>query len=267
MTGLIQTRPDHGAMHTGKFAACVRVSTDKQDNENQRAAIKAYLNGGDYTIEWFEDECSAGTPWHHREGLQDCINYARKHGATMVVYSVSRLSRKTWEGLRFLDQQVSTGKVQFVAVDNPLLDQTRRLDCWPLLLTWNALTLRRGPRCHWPASKAEIAETGSYVTKAGRTISKLGSRDTTEASLAGNAANARKALVYATQLENLFKAFVKQGMSYREMASELNKIGIDTPRKAADPDMLENPQWHASSTRNYVKRLIKAGSIVPTSNS
>ena len=76
-----------------------------------------------------------------------------------------------------------------------------------------------------------------------------------------------KALVYATQLENLFKAFVKQGMSYREMASELNKIGIDTPRKAADPDMLENPIWHASSTSNYVKRLIKAGSIVPTSNS
>jgi len=109
--------------------------------------------------------------------------------------------------------------------------------------------------------QAEIAETGSYVTKAGRTISKLGSRDTSEASLAGNAANARKALVYATQLENLFAAFVKQGMSYREMASELNKIGIDTPRKAADPDMLENPQWHASSTRNYVKRLIKAGVI------
>jgi len=50
-------------------------------------------------------------------------------------------------------------------------------------------------------------------------------------------------------------------MSYREMASELNKIGILTPRKAADPDMLENPIWHASSTRNYVKRLIKAGVI------
>ena len=47
MTGLIQTRPDHGAMHTGKFAAYVRVSTKVQDNENQRAAIKAYLNGGD----------------------------------------------------------------------------------------------------------------------------------------------------------------------------------------------------------------------------
>ena len=45
MTGLIQTRPDHGAMHTGKFAAYVRVSTKVQDNENQRAAIKAYLNG------------------------------------------------------------------------------------------------------------------------------------------------------------------------------------------------------------------------------
>jgi DNA invertase Pin-like site-specific DNA recombinase len=264
MTGLIQTRPDHGAMHTGKFAAYVRVSTDKQDNENQRAAIKAYLNGGDYTIEWFEDECSAGTPWHNRKGLQDCINYARKHGATMVVYSVSRLSRKTWEGLRFLDQQVSTGKVQFVAVDNPLLDH-KTVGLLAAVADMERTDIKARTKMSLARIQAEIAEKGSYVTKAGRTISKLGATDTTQASLAGNAANARKALVYATQLENLFKAFVKQGMSFREMASELNKIGILTPRKAADPDMLENPIWHASSTRNYVKRLIKAGAITPAS--
>ena len=260
MTGLIQTRSDHGAMHTGNFAAYVRVSTDKQDNENQRAAIKAYLNGGDYTIEWFEDECSAGTPWHNRKGLQDCINYARKHGATMVVYSVSRLSRKTWEGLRFLDQQVSTGKVQFVAVDNPLLDH-KTVGLLAAVADMERTDIKARTKMSLARIQAEIAEKGSYVTKAGRTISKLGSSDTTEASLAGNAANAKKALVYATQLENLFIAFVKQDMSYREMASELNKIGILTPRKAADPDMLENPIWHASSTRNYVKRLIKAGVI------
>ena len=260
MTGLIQTRPDHGAMHTGKFAAYVRVSTDKQDNENQRAAIKAYLNGGDFTVEWFEDECSAGTPWHNRKGLQDCINYARKHGATMVVYSVSRLSRKTWEGLRFLDQQVSTGKVQFVAVDNPLLDH-KTVGLLAAVADMERTDIKARTKMSLARIQAEIAEKGSYVTKAGRTISKLGATDTTEASLAGNAANAKKALVYATQLENLFIAFVKQDMSYREMAAELNKIGILTPRKAADPDMLENPIWHASSTRNYVKRLIKAGVI------
>lgn len=260
MTGLIQTRPDHGAMHTGKFAAYVRVSTDKQDNENQRAAIKAYLNGGDFTVEWFEDECSAGTPWHNRKGLQDCINYARKSGATMVVYSVSRLSRKTWEGLRFLDQQVSTGKVQFVAVDNPLLDH-KTVGLLAAVADMERTDIKARTKMSLARIQAEIAEKGSYVTKAGRTISKLGATDTTQASLAGNAANAKKALIYATQLENLFIAFVKQDMSYREMASELNKIGILTPRKAADPDMLENPIWHASSTRNYVKRLIKAGVI------
>ena len=42
------TRSDHGAAHSGKFAAYVRVSTDKQDVVNQEHAIKAYLNGGDY---------------------------------------------------------------------------------------------------------------------------------------------------------------------------------------------------------------------------
>ncbi len=260
MTGLIQTRPDHGAMHTGKFAAYVRVSTKVQDNENQRAAIKAYLNGGDYTVEWFEDECSAGTPWDMRKGLQDCINYARKSGATMVVYSVSRLSRTTWEGLRFLDKQVATGKINFVAVDNPLLDH-KTVGLLAAVADMERTEIKARTKMSLDRIQAEIAEKGSYVTKSGRTINKLGSSDTTEASLAGNAANARKALVYATQLENLFKAFVKQGMSYREMASELNKIGILTPRKAADPDLLEDFKWHASSTRNYVKRLIKAGVI------
>ena len=264
MTGLIETRPDHGAMHTGKFAAYVRVSTDKQDNENQRAAIKAYLN--DYTVEWFEDECSSGTPWDMRHGLKDCMAYAEKQGATMVVYSLSRLARKDWEVLRFLDKSVSTGNIKFVVLDNPSLDETS-LKFRIMFADQERKVIQQRTKMSLARIQAEIAEKGSYVTKAGRTISKLGSTDTTEASVAGNAANAKKALVYATQLENLFAAFVKQGMSYREMASELNKIGIDTPRKAADPDMLRAPKWHASSTRNYVKRLIKAGSIVPTSNS
>ena len=260
MTGLIETRPDHGAMHTGKFAAYVRVSTDKQDNENQRAAIKAYLNGGDYTVEWFEDECSAGTPWDMRHGLKECMAYAEKQGATMVVYSLSRLARKDWEVLRFLDKSVSTGNIKFVVLDNPSLDETS-LKFRIMFADQERKVIQQRTKMSLARIQAEIAEKGSYVTKSGRTISKLGATDTTEASLAGNAANARKALVYATQLENLFKAFVKQGMSYREMASELNKIGILTPRKAADPDTLKAFKWHASSTRNYVKRLIKAGVI------
>lgn len=260
MTGLIETRKDHGAMHSGPYAAYVRVSTDRQDNENQRSAIKAYLNGGDYTLQWFEDECSSGTPWDMRHGLQECIQYCDKHGATMIVYSLSRLARKDWEVLRFLDKSVSNGNIKFVVLDEPSLDETS-LKFRIMFADQERTVIKKRTKMALDRIQTELAETGSYVTKSGRTINKLGASDITEASRAGNAANARKALVYATQLENLFKAFVKQDMSYREMADELNKIGILTPRKAADPDMIKAPKWYASSTRNYVKRLIKAGVI------
>lgn len=160
----------------------------------------------------------------------------------------------------FLDKSVSTGNIKFVVLDNPSLDETS-LKFRIMFADQERKVIKQRTKMSLARIQAEIAEKGSYVTKSGRTISKLGATDTTEASLAGNAANARKALVYATQLENLFKAFVKQDMSYREMASELNKIGILTPRKAADPDTLKAFKWHASSTRNYVKRLIKAGVI------
>ena len=266
MTGLIQTRKDHGAMHQGNYCAYVRVSTDKQDNENQRVAIKGYLNGGDYSVEWFADECSAGTPWQGRTGLVECINHARKTGATMVVYSVSRLSRRTWEGLRFLEQEVKTGKIKFVAVNNPILDH-KTVGLLAAVAEMERDEIKERTKAALSRIKQEIDEKGSYVARSGRTITKLGAASLTDAGRAGNEANAKKAKGYALQLETLFKSFVKQNMSYRAMADELNKIGIDTPRKAADPDLLNAPEWHGSSARNYVQRLIKMGSIAPKEKS
>jgi len=266
MTGLTTTRPDHGAMHQGNYCAYVRVSTEKQDNVNQEAVIKAYLNGGDYSVEWFADECSSGTPWDRREGLQDCINHARKTGATMIIYSVSRMSRTTWEALRFLEQEVKTGKVKLVVVDNPHLDHNT-VGLLAAVAEMERTHIKARTKAALGRIKQEIEENGSYVARSGRTITKLGAASLTDAGRAGNEANAKKAKGYALQLETLFKSFVSQGMSYRAMADELNKIGIDTPRKAADPDLLNAPEWHGSSARNYVQRLIKMGSIVPKEKS
>lgn len=262
MTGLIQTRSDHGAEHSGKFAAYVRVSTDRQDNENQRSAITGYLNGGDHTVEWFEDECSAGTPWDGRTGLQSAIAYCHKQGATLIVYSLSRLARRDWEALRFLDKQVFSGALKFVVLDDPTMDEIS-IKFRIMFADQERKVIQQRTKMALSRIKNEIAEKGSYVAKSGRTIKKLGSTKFDKARIAGNDANKRKAEVYAMQLENLFKGFVKQEMSYRQMAEELNKLGIFTPRKAKDPDMIESPAWHASSARNYVQRLIKLGTIVP----
>lgn len=265
MTGLIATRDDHGAMHSGNYAAYVRVSTDSQDNVNQEQVIKDFLNGGDYSIKWFEDTVSSSTPWDRRKGLQDCLTHCRKTGATMIVYSLSRLGRTNWEVLRFFDKEVQKGKIKFVVVDNPILDEVN-IQFSSMAADWERKKIKARTKDALGRIKKEIDEKGSYKSKSGKIITKLGAAGLGDAGLAGNDANKKKAASYALQLETLFKSFVKQGISYRAMAGELNKIGVPTPRKAHDPDMLDAPEWHGSSARNYVQRLIKLGAIVPKDN-
>lgn len=262
MTGLIQTRPEHGAEKTGEYAAYCRVSTDKQDNVNQEQVIRDYLNGGDHHVKWFSDECSSKTPWDHRTGLIDCIEYCRKTGATMIVYSLSRLGRTNWEVLRFFDKEVKRGHIKFVVVDNPILDEVN-IQFSAMAADWERQKIQARTKDALKRIKTEIAEKGTYQTKSGKSITQLGrGDDLLDASKAGNEANRKKALQYAEMLETLFEGFVLGGLSYRAMADQLNKLGIATPSKRADPDMIKKPQWYASGARNYVQRLIHAGKII-----
>ena len=118
-------RPDHGKYHSGKYVALVRVSTDKQDVKNQIHGIKQYLNGGDYEIEWFKEEGVSGkVPFKDRPVLLSAIRYAKKHKATLIVYSLSRLGRRRGGVLNLFDDMVSSQKIKFICVDMPMLDET-----------------------------------------------------------------------------------------------------------------------------------------------
>ena len=44
---------NHINKHKGKYACLVRVSTAKQDVENQIYNIKQYLKDGDVEVKWF----------------------------------------------------------------------------------------------------------------------------------------------------------------------------------------------------------------------
>ena len=74
----IHFRKEHGKEKSGKFAAYLRVSTDKQDVANQEYRIKEYLNGGEHDVKWFKDEgVSSGMDWDKRKALQLCLDYCR----------------------------------------------------------------------------------------------------------------------------------------------------------------------------------------------
>ena len=97
-----------------KIVALVRVSTDKQDVNNQKFAIEKKYPG--YDIAWFEEPGISGAKkFRNRPELQAAIRLAKKSDCPLVVYSLSRLGR-TYEVGQFLED--NKGKIKLdVAVD------------------------------------------------------------------------------------------------------------------------------------------------------
>ena len=252
---LVQTRPDHGVEHTGKYACYVRVSTDKQDVKNQMYGIKAYLNGGDHSVKWFKEEgVSAASDWYSRKELHKCFDYCRKTGATMVLYSLSRMSRRTWETLRFFEQEVSTGRIKLVVVDNPNLDH-KTIGLLAGVYEMERQMIRERTQASMKRIKAEIKEKGSFTTKTGKVIKKLGHPSVADAAVNGRAKQAELADERASDVWPLIENMLAQGHSLRAIARQLNRMEVPTPSKRRNPDLAKNTEWYASSVNNYIKRM------------
>jgi len=249
----IHFRKEHGKEKSGKFAAYLRVSTDKQDVANQEHRIKEYLNGGEHDVKWFKDEgVSSGMDWDKREALQLCLDYCRKEQATMIVYSISRMARRTWETLKFLEQEIKPGKIKLVVVDNPNLDH-KTVGLLAAVAEMERDTIRERTQASLDRIKAEIAEKGFHITKAGVTITKLGSDDMSDAQQKGADRGKEKADERAKELGPFIANLKKNGSSYREIALKMNKLGIPTPNGGI---------WYGSSARNYHLRAIVAAGPV-----
>jgi DNA invertase Pin-like site-specific DNA recombinase len=105
-------------MAEGRFVAYHRVSTAKQGRsglglEAQKAAVLAYLNGGNWTLlaEFTEVESGKNSD---RPQLAAAMDHCKLTGATLVISKLDRLSRN----VAFLANLMETG-VEFVACDNP----------------------------------------------------------------------------------------------------------------------------------------------------
>lgn len=239
-------------MTQANYAAYVRVSTDDQDVANQEMSITEWANNGNHQIKWFKEEgVSSSTDWHERHILHDCLDYCRRNGATLVIYSVSRLTRRSWEGLRFLEQEVKTGKIDLVVIDNPHLDHNT-IGLLAAVSEMERSNIRERTKISLARIQKMIEETGSYTTKEGKVITALG--------MPNDMSNARdvkikKAKARANQIRPILESLVEQKLSYREMANRLNDMGVETPAKRMNPDISKRTQWFASSVRNYVKRM------------
>ena len=248
----ISTRTDHGEEHSGHYAAYMRVSTETQDVASQEHGIKLFLNGGNHKLKWFKEEgVSSGTDWSKRHELHECLDYCRQTGATMVIYSVSRLSRRTWETLRFLEQEVKTGQIKLVVVDNPNLDHNT-IGLLSAVAEMERTQIRVRTKLALKLIKSEIREKGSYVAKSGRTITKLGVHEKlADAGKAGNEANRVASVERAKDIFPIIDGLRGRGLSYQAIAVQLDKMQVPTPRRQQNRDLAKKTCWSTSSVRNY----------------
>ncbi len=105
-------------MAQGSFVAYYRVSTDRQGRsglglEAQQAAVRDYLNGGDWQLIGEFTETESGRK-DARPALDQALVLCRKRKAKLVIAKLDRLSRN----LAFIARLMDAG-VEFIAVDNP----------------------------------------------------------------------------------------------------------------------------------------------------
>ncbi|MCJ2060331.1 recombinase family protein [Methylobacterium sp. J-048] len=105
-------------MAEGRFVAYYRVSTKRQGAsglglEAQQAAVRAYLNGGTWTLTAEVIEIESGKR-SDRPKLAEALRLCRLHKATLIIAKLDRLARN----VAFVSALMEAG-VEFVAVDFP----------------------------------------------------------------------------------------------------------------------------------------------------
>jgi DNA invertase Pin-like site-specific DNA recombinase len=209
--------------NSGGFIAYYRVSTARQGRsglglEAQRAAVAAYLNGGDWRIVEEFTEVESGKR-SDRPALDKALAAARLRRLPLVVSKVDRLTRSVGFLSRLLDAGVDVRFADLPQIEGPtgqfLLQQMVAV----AQLEAGMISAR---------TKAALA---AAKTRGKRLGGDRGGRLTTDARTKGNAAVAQKADRRAADVLPLISELQAAGnLSLRAIAAGLNERGIPTAK-------------------------------------
>ena len=240
-----------GQEHSGTYFAYVRVSTDDQDVARQEMEIKKWLNGGNHSVVWFKEEGISGkiAP-EHRPKLNECIETAKAMNGTIIVADLDRFSRTTWHTLKFFETILKKNAVKLVVCNDPTISENKQnFYMKAMFADFERDKISERTKSGLERIKKELREKGSITSSNGNRITKLGIHDEMDKARA-SASTAVKTIAdnFATKIAPTVTKRLKAGESYREIAQELNDLGVPTARGG---------NWHASSVRNIAKRLEK----------
>jgi len=101
--------------------AYLRISTDRQDAQNQKLSIMEYCNANNIIgLKFIEDTTSGKTSWRERS-IGKILEKAKK-GDMIVAAEVSRLGRSTLQVLEILEESAQKGVSVHIAKNNMVLD-------------------------------------------------------------------------------------------------------------------------------------------------
>jgi DNA invertase Pin-like site-specific DNA recombinase len=203
----------------GKFISYLRVSTKRQGEsglglEAQRAAVEAWLDGGNWQLVEEFVEVESGKDDRNRLALHRALEACKVYGAKLVIAKLDRLSRDA----HFLLGLQKAG-VKFVAADMPEANE--------MVVGMMALVAQAERRMISDRTKAALAAAKARGVKLGKP---KGHRVPSDAATRarGSAANAAEARAFAERLRPVLTGL--DGLSANAAARELERRGYATAR-------------------------------------
>jgi DNA invertase Pin-like site-specific DNA recombinase len=220
----------------GRFVAYYRVSTAKQGRSGlgldaQREAVRAYLNGGNWTLLAEHTEVESGKV-DDRPELTNALHTCRLTGATLVIAKLDRLSRDA----HFLLGLEKAG-VEFVAVDMPNAN-TLTVRLMAVIAQEEREMIAARTKAALAAAKARGVTLGGW--RGGLVVDHR----------AGTQALEDRARAFADGVGPMIAEMRERGLSLRQIAAAMAARGIRTSRGGA---------WSADVVRQVLIRNDSSG--------
>jgi DNA invertase Pin-like site-specific DNA recombinase len=227
-------------MAQGRYVAYYRVSTAKQGRsglglEAQQAAVRAFLNGGDWALMGEHTEIESGKV-DNRPELMKALHTCRLTGASLIIAKLDRLSRDA----AFLLNLEKSG-VEFTAADMP---NANRLTV--RLMAVIAQEEREMISARTKAALAAAKARGVVLGGRRETLKDGRPNEYVVDHRQGTVALRAAADAFAAQVGPIIQAMRAEGLSLRQIGANLTEKGIRTARGGA---------WSADAVKAVLDRL------------
>jgi DNA invertase Pin-like site-specific DNA recombinase len=198
-----------------KVFAYVRVSTDKQDLENQRHEIQSYANQKGLVIDdWLEVEVSARKNTTARK-IDDLISMLKKKDI-LIVSELSRLGRSIRENLNII-HEMHQKKVSVHLVKQGIQTNGDSGVMGTMMISNLSFAAELERELISQRTKAALARKKEQGMRLGNPRLHLINQEKT-----------RKAEIFAESLRPFLQECVAKGLSQRQIMNELNQRAIST---------------------------------------